>query len=197
LAKIQRALVSVFDKTDLIPLCTGLAELGIELVSTGGTARAIGGAGVPVTHISDVTGFPEILDGRVKTLHPRIHGGLLARMDSDDHLAQLQEHGIVPIGLVVCNLYPFTDTIAKPGVTEPEAVEMIDIGGPCMIRAAAKNFASVTVLTSASQYDDVLSELREHDGETTPATRRRLAHAAFAHTSTYDGAIVEYLGSTG
>ena len=191
--KTQRALVSVFDKDGLEPMGKGLAELGIEIVSTGGTARTLAEAGVPVTHISDVTGFPEILDGRVKTLNPRIHGGLLARADKPEHMAELAEHDITPIGLVVCNLYPFTQTIAQPDVTEEQAIEMIDIGGPCMIRAAAKNFWSVTVVTSPSHYDLVLGELRSQGGETTLETRRKLALTAFAHTSAYDSAIVEYL----
>ena len=193
MARIQRALVSCFDKTGVAEFCKGISSLGIEIVSTGGTARSLQQAGVPVTGISDVTGFPEMLDGRVKTLHPRIHAGLLARRDKPEHLAQLAEHGIAPISLVVCNLYPFDDTVAKPGVTEAEAVEMIDIGGPCMIRAAAKNFAAVTVITHRSQYATVLRELRGNDGDTTLPTRRRLALAAFAHTSAYDAAIVGYL----
>jgi len=193
MARIQRALVSCFDKTGVAEFCKEISSLGIEIVSTGGTARSLQQAGIPVTGISHVTGFPEMLDGRVKTLHPRIHAGLLARRDKPEHLAQLAEHGIVPIGLVVCNLYPFSDTVAKSDVTEAEAVEMIDIGGPCMIRAAAKSFAAVTVITHPSQYATVLRELRGNDGDTTLPTRRRLALAAFAHTSAYDAAIVGYL----
>lgn len=190
---IRRALVSVFDKTGLVPLCQALHDLGIEMISTGGTARTIAEAGLPVTPVSSMTGFPEILDGRVKTLHPKIHGGLLAIQDKPEHLAELEANGITPIGLVVSNLYPFAQTIAKPGVTIEEAIEMIDIGGPCMIRASAKNHAFVTVLTDASQYEGVLAELRANGCETTLTTRRRLALAAFAHTSAYDSAIVEYL----
>ncbi|GAB6934665.1 bifunctional phosphoribosylaminoimidazolecarboxamide formyltransferase/IMP cyclohydrolase [Calditerricola yamamurae] len=189
---IQRALISVSEKTGLIPFARELAALGVEIVSTGGTARVLREAGVPVTAISEVTGFPEILDGRVKTLHPRVHGAILAVRDNAEHRRQLAEHGIRPIDLVVVNLYPFRETIAKPGVTLAEAVEQIDIGGPCLVRAAAKNHAYVTVVTDAADYPLVLEQLKAR-GEVDPETRRRLAAKAFRHTAAYDAAVAQYL----
>src|SRR5262249_52912684 len=162
--------------------------LGIEILSTGGTAKLLRDAGVRVRDVSDVTGFPEMLDGRVKTLHPKIHGGILARRDLPDHLAAIERHGIEPIDLVVIGLYPFEATIARPDVTRDEAIEQIDVGGPAMIRAAAKNHASVGVVTDPSQYDLVLAELRA-SGTVTHETRAALARAAFRRTAEYDAAI--------
>ncbi len=182
--KIRRALLSVYDKTGLVELSKGLHELGVELVSSGGSAIALADAGVPVTRVEDVTGSPEMLDGRVKTLHPTIHGGLLADLGNDDHRRDLDLHGIRPFELVVSNLYPFEQ---DPGI------ETIDIGGPAMTRAAAKNHAWVTIVTSPDQYGSLLTELRAHDGEVTPETRRALALAAFARTAAYDAAIVQWL----
>lgn len=188
---IKRALISVSDKTGLIEFAQGLAALGVEIVSTGGTAKTLREAGVPVTYISDVTGFPEILDGRVKTLHPKVHGGILA-LRNEEHLQQLQEHNITPIDLVVVNLYPFRETIAKPGVTLADAIENIDIGGPTMVRAAAKNHAYVGIVVNPARYDQVLAELQQK-GELGADLRLALAREAFAHTASYDTAIANYL----
>jgi phosphoribosylaminoimidazolecarboxamide formyltransferase/IMP cyclohydrolase len=192
---IRRALLSVSDKSGLLDLARGLAELGVELISTGGTRKALAGAGLPVRDIADVTGMPEMLDGRVKTLHPRIHGGILAVRDNPAHQAALQQHGIAPIDLVVCNLYPFEATVAKPGSTPEEVIENIDIGGPTLVRAAAKNYHDVAVLTAPDQYAAVLQELRQHQGALAPATRQRLAAAAFARIAAYDAAINAYFAS--
>lgn len=186
----MRALVSVSDKTGVVDFARALAERGYEVLSTGGTLKALQDAGVPATAVSDVTGFPEILDGRVKTLHPAIHGGILARRE-EGHLAELQAHGLSPIDLVCVNLYPFRETVAR-GVDLAEALENIDIGGPAMLRAAAKNFPGVVVLVDPADYGRVL------EGELSLAERRRLAAKAFAHTSAYDGAITAYLtGASG
>jgi len=190
--QIRRALLSVFDKTGLVVLARGLAAQGVELVSSGGTARVLREAGLAVEDVSDLTGFPEILGGRVKTLHPAVHGGLLARRNDPDDLAELEAHQIEPFDLVVVNLYPFAAAIAREGVTEAEAVENIDIGGPGMVRAAAKNFAFVAVLTSPDHYDAVAEEMTHHHGQLSMATRRRLAHTAFEHTARYDRAIADY-----
>ncbi len=189
---IRRALLSVSDKTGLIDLARGLQALGVELISTGGTRQALADAGLAVRDISDVTGFPEILDGRVKTLHPKIHGGLLAVRDNPQHARTLAAQGIEPIDLVVCNLYPFEQTVARPGATREEVIENIDIGGPSMLRSAAKNYHDVAVVTSPEQYPAVLDELRANNGALTPATRERLAAAAFARTAAYDRAISAY-----
>jgi len=195
---IKRALVSVTDKTGVVELCRTLAdEFGVEIISTGGTAAALETAGISVTPIDAVTGFPEMMDGRVKTLHPRVHGGLLARRDDETHQSQAAEHGIEMIDLVCVNLYAFEATVARAGVTEDEAVENIDIGGPSMLRSAAKNFASVTVLTDPADYHAVLAEMRDHGGATTLATRRLLAEKVFALTSRYDNAIWRYLSGEG
>jgi len=191
--RIQRALLSVSDKTGLAELAAGLAELGIELISTGGTARSLREAGLTVADVSEVTGFPEMMDGRVKTLHPKIHGAILARRDVPEHMAACAEHGIQPIGLVVVNLYPFEQTVAKPDVTFPEAIEQIDIGGPTLLRSSAKNHADVTVVCNPQRYGQVLAELRESGGSTKPETRRALALEVFQHTSRYDAAIAAYL----
>lgn len=192
MAKIQRALLSVFDKTGLIDLARVLAGAGVEMISTGGTARELRAAGFAVKDLGEYTGFPEMLDGRVKTLHPKVHGGLLYLRGHAEHEATAREHGIQPIDLVVVNLYPFEQTIARPGVTLPEAIEQIDIGGPSMLRSAAKNHASVTVVVDPADYAQVAAEIQA-DGETTPATRRRLAARVFARTSEYDAAIAEHL----
>ncbi len=191
--KVRRALVSVHDKTGVVDFARGLSALGVEILSTGGTARLLRDSGVPVRDVSEVTGFPEMMDGRVKTLHPKIHGGILARRDVPEHLAALDKHGIPPIDLVVVALYPFEATVAKPGVTLAEAIEQIDIGGPTMIRAAAKNHASVAVVTDAGQYGAVLDELRAGHGALGDATRARLAREAFRRTAQYDAAIAAYL----
>ncbi|HEX8851487.1 MAG TPA: bifunctional phosphoribosylaminoimidazolecarboxamide formyltransferase/IMP cyclohydrolase [Gemmatimonadaceae bacterium] len=183
----MRALLSVSDKTGLVDFARGLSELGWELISTGGTARAIRDAGIRVRDVSDVTGFPEMMDGRVKTLHPVVHGGLLARRDLPEHVAAMKEHGIAPIDLVVVNLYPFRETAAKKGVSPEEVVENIDIGGPSMLRSAAKNFASVTVVVDPADYPRVLATLK--DGDDALAFRRDLAEKAYAHTAAYDAAI--------
>jgi phosphoribosylaminoimidazolecarboxamide formyltransferase/IMP cyclohydrolase len=188
----MRALISVSDKTGLEELARGLVGLGVEIISTGGTQKALKEAGVPVTGISEVTGFPEILDGRVKTLHPSVHGGILAIRDREEHLRQMEENGIQPIDLVVVNLYPFRQTIARPGATLEEAVENIDIGGPAMIRAAAKNYRFVTVVVDPTDYEAVLKEIGER-GVTTEETRLRLAAKAFSHTAYYDSMISGYL----
>lgn len=189
---IKRALISVSDKTGLIPFARGLAEQDIELISTGGTARALKDAGLTVKEVAEITGFPEILDGRVKTLHPRIHSGILAVRDKEEHQRQLEEHHITPIDLVVVNLYPFAETIARPDVTFEEAIENIDIGGPSMVRAAAKNHAYVTIVVDPVDYEPVLAELKEK-GQISSELRRRLAAKAFRHTAGYDALIAQYL----
>lgn len=192
--KIRRAIVSVTDKTGVAEFCRALAdEFGVEVVSTGGTAKALVEAGVPVVPIEDFTGFPEIMDGRVKTLHPKVHGGLLARRDDERHMADARANGIQPIDMVVVNLYAFEETVAKPDVDYADAVEHIDIGGPSMLRSAAKNHAFVTVVADPADYDAVLAEMRAHDGATTLPTRQRLALSVFEKTSAYDGAIAGWL----
>jgi len=194
MAAIRRALISVSDKRGLAEFARGLRELGVEIISTGGTAAALRAAGVEVRSVSEVTGFPEILDGRVKTLHPRIHGGLLAVGDDPEHVRQMHEHGIDPIDMVVVNLYPFESTVARAGVTLPEAVEQIDIGGPAMIRAAAKNYRHKTVIVNPDRYAPVLAAMREAGGGVPEETRFALAQEVFQHTSAYDAAIARYLG---
>src|SRR5881227_3648510 len=185
---IRRALISVSDKTGLAPFARELAARGVVLVSTGGSARALREAGLAVTEVAEVTGFPEMLDGRVKTLHPAIHGGLLARRDRPDHLAALAEHGIGEIDLLVSNLYRFGATVAS-GAGRKDCVENIDIGGPALIRAAAKNHEFVTVITDPADYDAVLGEMTANNGATSLALRRRLARKAYALTAAYDAAI--------
>ena len=192
MSAIARALISVSDKTGIVELARALHEMGIEILSTGGTAKQIREAGVPVADVSSYTGFPEVMDGRVKTLHPKIHGGLLARRDVDSET--MHEHGIAGIDLLVVNLYPFEQTVAKPDCDLATAIENIDIGGPAMLRAAAKNHAWVTVVVDAGDYAAVLGELRTGRA-VTPATRFRLAVKAFQHTARYDGAIAGYLGA--
>jgi phosphoribosylaminoimidazolecarboxamide formyltransferase/IMP cyclohydrolase len=190
---ISRALLSVSDKTGLEALARGLHEHDIELLSTGGTAKFIADLGIPVIEVSDFTGFPECFDGRVKTLHPKIHGGLLHRRDLEEHVKQAEENDILPIDLVVVNLYPFEETVAKEGVTRAEAIEQIDIGGPSMLRSAAKNHDAVTVIVDPEDYEVVLNELEEHEGNTTLKTRERLAIKVFQRTSAYDAAIAAHL----
>jgi phosphoribosylaminoimidazolecarboxamide formyltransferase/IMP cyclohydrolase len=192
---VRRALLSVSDKTGLLDLARGLAGFQVELISTGGTRKALADAGLAVLDVAEVTGFPEMLDGRVKTLHPRIHGGILAVRDNREHLATLQAHGIVPIDLVVCNLYPFEATAARPGASHEEIVENIDIGGPSMVRSAAKNYHDVAIVTDPGQYAAVLDELRGNGGALSLQTRERLAAAAFARTAAYDRAIGAYFAS--
>ena len=189
---IERALLSVFDKTGLIELATALHDQGVELLSTGGSAKALKEAGLPVKDVSEVTGFPEIMDGRVKTLHPSVHGGLLAIRDADDHVAAMEEHGIGKIDLLVVNLYPFEE-VRNSGADAATIVENIDIGGPAMLRAAAKNHAYVSVLTSPDDYDVFLTELTENNGATTLKTRKRLAQATFARTAAYDAGISNWM----
>ena len=188
----MNALISVSDKTGVLELAQALAGLGVRLLSTGGTAKLLADHGLAVTEVADMTGFPEMLDGRVKTLHPKVHGGLLARRDLPAHMAALAEHGIATIDLLVVNLYPFEATIAKPHCTLEEAIENIDIGGPAMVRSAAKNWQDVVVLTDASQYDGVVAELRD-SGQVSRSTKFTLAVAAFNRISQYDGAISDYL----
>ena len=189
---IKRALLSVSDKTGIVELARRLHALGVELLSTGGTMKALQDAGIPVTGVSDVTGFPECLDGRVKTLHPAIHAGLLAMRSNPEHMRQIAELGIAPIDLVVINLYPFRQTIARPGVTFEEAIENIDIGGPTMLRAAAKNWQDVAVVVEPADYDAVLGEL-EQAGEVSRETKLRLCYKVFEHTAQYDCMIQQYL----
>jgi phosphoribosylaminoimidazolecarboxamide formyltransferase / IMP cyclohydrolase len=189
---IKRALLSVSDKTGLLPLARTLAEAGVELISTGGTARTLREAGLKVTDLSAYTGFPELLDGRVKTLHPKVHGGLLYLRGNPSHEAAVREHGIEPIDLVVVNLYPFEQTVARPGAALPEAIENIDIGGPSMLRSAAKNHESVTVVVDPADYEVVAGQVKDH-GHTSLELRRRLAAKVFARTAAYDSAISTHL----
>jgi phosphoribosylaminoimidazolecarboxamide formyltransferase/IMP cyclohydrolase len=189
---IKRALVSVSDKTGIVELAAFLHKKGIEIISTGGTMKAIKDAGIPVTYVSDVTGTPEMMDGRVKTLNPKIHGGILAVRSNPKHMEDMKKNGIKPIDLVVCNLYPFEQTVAKPDVTEAEAIENIDIGGPAMVRASAKNFHDVVIITNPERYG-MLMEMLDANGDIDLKTRRMLAQEAFAHTAAYDTAIARYL----
>src|SRR5499427_3898426 len=188
------ALLSVSDKTGIVEFARGLAGLGVGLISTGGTAALLREAGLAVTEVAEHTGFPEMLDGRVKTLHPKVHGGILARRDVPAHMRALESHGIGPIDLVVVALYPFEQTVAKPGVGFDEVIENIDIGGPSMIRGAAKNHGAVGVVTDPSQYPAVLEELRANGGALSDPTRARLALEAFRRTAHYDAGIARYLG---
>jgi phosphoribosylaminoimidazolecarboxamide formyltransferase/IMP cyclohydrolase len=188
----RRALISVSDKRGVVELATALSALGYEIVSTGGTAKALAKAGVPVTPIEVITGFPEMMDGRVKTLHPNVHGGILARRDIPDHVNSMEEYGIGPIDIVAVNLYPFRETVAKPGVTWDEAVENIDIGGPSMVRSAAKNHEFVTVVVDPEDYQGLIGALKNNALDQT--ARRQLAQKAFAHTAAYDSAIANWLG---
>ncbi|MEI6676356.1 MAG: bifunctional phosphoribosylaminoimidazolecarboxamide formyltransferase/IMP cyclohydrolase, partial [Verrucomicrobiota bacterium] len=191
---ITRALLSVSNKTGLAEFATELHALGVELLSTGGTAKALRDAGLPVIEVSEYTGAPELFDGRLKTLHPKVHGGLLQRRDDPEHVAQGKQNDIPLIDLVVVNLYPFEETVAKPNVTLAQAIENIDIGGPSMLRSAAKNHASVTVIVDPADYPRVIEEMKEHHGDTTKGFREQLAVKVFLRTSQYDAAITNFLG---
>jgi phosphoribosylaminoimidazolecarboxamide formyltransferase/IMP cyclohydrolase len=195
MGQIKRALISVTDKAGIVELARGLHSLGVEILSTGGTAERLVAAGVPVVPVGEFTGFPEMLDGRVKTLHPKIHGGILGRRDVATHREQMSAHGIKPIDMVVVNLYAFESTVAQPGCTLEEAIENIDIGGPSMLRSAAKNHRDVSVIVDPADYEAVLEEMRQ-SGSVSPATNFRLARKAFQATARYDGAIADYLGSS-
>src|ERR1051325_7901845 len=197
LRPIRRALISVSDKTGIVDFARELTRFNVEIISTGGTAKALRDAGINVRDISEITGFPEMMDGRVKTLHPRVHGGLLAIRDNTDHVAAMQEHGIEPIDLVVVNLYPFAETIRRAGVTYEEAIEQIDIGGPAMIRSAAKNARDVAVVVLHSSYESIIYEMNSRDGALSLSTRKRLAQEAFQQTAIYDMLVSSYLASKG
>ncbi|MDZ7595917.1 MAG: bifunctional phosphoribosylaminoimidazolecarboxamide formyltransferase/IMP cyclohydrolase, partial [Thiobacillus sp.] len=187
-SKIQRALLSVSDKTGLVDFARALADAGVELLSTGGTAKALRDAGLPVIDVSEYTGFPEMLDGRVKTLHPKVHAGILARRDLADHVATMAAHGMPYIDLVCVNLYPFVATVSKPHTLD-DAIENIDIGGPAMVRSSAKNYRHVAIVTDPADYPALVAEMQAHDGALTDATRFNLAKKAFTHTAQYDGHI--------
>ena len=187
----KRALISVSNKEGIVEFAKGVVELGFEIISTGGTKKTLEDHGIPVMSVSDVTGFPEIMDGRVKTLHPFIHGGLLGKQNDDSHMSQLREQGIIPIQLVCVNLYPFQETIAKPDVTVEQAIENIDIGGPAMLRASAKNHESVVVVVDPEDYEKVLEGLRTEG--LSLLERRRLAAKVYRHTAAYDSLIAEYM----
>lgn len=191
--KIKRALISVTDKQGIVDFARGLSELGVEIISTGGTAKLLSANGVTVKHVSEVTGFPEILDGRVKTLHPKIHGGILARRDIPAHIDALREHAIEPIDMVVVNLYQFEEVVKNPDVALAEAIENIDIGGPAMLRSAAKNFTDVVVIINPGHYEKILQELKEHSVEISLETRQKLAVEVFRNTTRYDAAIARFL----
>jgi len=194
--QVKRALLSVSNKKGLVDFAKELSSLGVEILSTGGTARILRDAGIPVKEVSQITGFPEMLDGRVKTLHPAIHGGILARRDLPRHMEELRTHGIEPIDMVVVNLYPFEATVQARDCGYEEAIEQIDIGGPCLIRAAAKNHASVVVIVDPDDYEKVVEEMREREGKIQRKTSMQLAAKAFERTSQYDGAIARWLKAT-
>ncbi len=196
LVKIRRALISVSDKTGIVDFARELKRFGVEIISTGGTARALRDAGIEVRDVSDVTSFPEMMDGRIKTLHPKIHGALLGLRDNDEHVAAMHERGIEPIDMVVVNLYPFEETIKRAGVTLAEAIEQIDIGGPAMIRSAAKNARDVAVVVSPEAYAAILSEMNKEGGSLCQATRTTLSWRAFMETTRYDAMISNYVGTT-
>jgi len=193
MAAIKQALISVSDKSGVLEFAQGLNQLGVKILSTGGTAKLFADNGIPVTEVADYTGFPEMLDGRVKTLQPKVHAGILARRDLPEHVATLKKHDIPTIDLVVVNLYPFAATVAKPGCTLEDAIENIDIGGPTMVRAAAKNHGHVAIVTDPADYADVLAEMQTNNGAVSDATRFDLAKKAFSHTAAYDSAISNYL----
>lgn len=193
MAKIERVLISVSDKSGIVELANRLNGFGVDFLSTGGTAKSLRDAGLKITDVSEYTGFPEMLDGRIKTLHPKVHGGLLGVRSNSEHVKVMKEHGIKNIDMLVINLYPFKETIAKPGVTFEEAIENIDIGGPAMLRAASKNFESVTVLIDPADYDGVIDEMKQSGGSVSPETNKRLAAKVFRATSQYDAMIADYL----
>lgn len=191
--KIKRAIISVFNKKDIIEFAKEIQAMGVEILSTGGTAKTLKDAGVSVKEVSEYTGFPEMLDGRVKTLHPRIHGGLLSRRSNVKDMEEIDKHGINTIDMLVVNLYPFEETISKPGVTLEEAIENIDIGGPAMLRSASKNFQDVIVIVDPSDYRKVIEELKRLGGDISYEMRLELAQKVFKHTSRYDGLIADFL----
>jgi phosphoribosylaminoimidazolecarboxamide formyltransferase/IMP cyclohydrolase len=193
MAKIKRAIISVSNKTGIVEFAKELHEMGIEILSTGGTAKTLREAGIPVKDVSEHTGSPEMLDGRVKTLHPKIHGGLLSRRNNPKDMDEIKKHGIDTIDMVVVNLYPFEETISKPGVSFTDAIENIDIGGPAMLRSASKNFQDVAVIVEPTDYEKIISELKNLNGDLLYKTRLELAKKVFRHTSRYDGLIADYL----
>ena len=193
MGKIQRAIISLSDKSGIVQFAKDLQAFGVEILSTGGTAKALRESGLRIMEVSEYTGFPEMLDGRVKTLHPKIHGGLLGIRDNPDHAKKMREHGIIPIDMVVVNLYPFEATVAKPSCTLAEAIENIDIGGPSMLRAAAKNYPYVTVIVDPVDYRTVLEEMKKNGGVVSKETNFRLAKKVYALTARYDTAISKYL----
>ena len=193
MSKIRRAIISVSNKKGVVEFAKALHAMGIEILSTGGTAKSLRDAGVPVKDVSEHTGSPEMLDGRVKTLHPSIHGGLLSRRDNPKDMEEIKKHGIDTIDMVVVNLYPFEETIAKPGVTFDEAIENIDIGGPAMLRSASKNFRDVAVIVDPSDYKKVIAEMKSRAGDLAQKTKLDLAKKVFRHTSRYDSVIADYL----
>ncbi|KPK90196.1 MAG: IMP cyclohydrolase [Deltaproteobacteria bacterium SM23_61] len=193
MGKIQRAVISLSDKSGIVDFAKEIQSFGVEILSTGGTAKTLRENGLKIMDVSDYTGFPEMLDGRVKTLHPKIHGGLLGIRDNPEHAKKMKEHGIVPIDMVVVNLYPFEATIAKPNCTLEEAIENIDIGGPSMLRASAKNYPYVTVIVDPADYQPVLNEMKKSGGAVSKETNFRLAKKVYALTAKYDRAISEYL----
>ena len=193
MAKIKRALISVSNKKGLVEFARTLTEKGVEIISTGGTAKALRDAGIPVKDVSEHTGSPEMLDGRVKTLHPRIHGGLLSRRDNPKDMEEIKKHGIDMIDMVVVNLYPFEETISKEGVTFADAIENIDIGGPAMLRSASKNFQDVAVIVDPSDYEKIINEMKGPNTDLSYETRLELAKKVFRHTSRYDAIIADYL----
>lgn len=193
MTKIKRVLISVSDKTGVADFAKSLSSFGVEFLSTGGTAKMLRDEGMKVTDVSEYTGFPEMMDGRVKTLHPKVHGAFLALRDKKEHVDSMKEHGIIPIDMVIINLYPFKKTIEKPGVSLEEAIENIDIGGPAMLRSSAKNYRSVTVITDPSDYSAVLSEMSSNSGSVSVETNKRLAVKVYKLTSEYDAMITNYL----
>jgi phosphoribosylaminoimidazolecarboxamide formyltransferase/IMP cyclohydrolase len=192
MSKIKRAILSVSNKKGIAEFARAISSMGIEILSTGGTAKTLRDAGIPVKDVSEHTGFPELLDGRVKTLHPRIHGGLLSRRDNPKDMEEIKKHGIDTIDMVVVNLYPFEETISRPGVSFAEAVEKIDIGGPAMLRSASKNFQDVAVLVDPSDYEKIVGEIKNLKGDLSYRTRLELAKKVFRHTSRYDTIIADY-----
>jgi phosphoribosylaminoimidazolecarboxamide formyltransferase / IMP cyclohydrolase len=190
---IKRALISVSKKEGIVGFAKELDSMGVEILSTGGTAKSLREAGISVKDVSDYTGFPEMLDGRVKTLHPRVHGGLLSRRNNPEDMEEIKKHGIDTIDMVVVNLYPFEETISKPGVSFEEAIENIDIGGPAMLRSASKNFQDVVVIADPSDYARIIEEMKSTNGDVSYKTRLELAGKVFGHTSRYDGLIADYL----
>ena len=193
--KVKKALISVSDKSGVVELARVLADLNVEILSTGGTASTLRQNGIEIVDVSDYTGYPEMLDGRVKTLHPKIHGGILGQRENSDHVKTMAKHGIEPIDMVVVNLYPFEATVAKPNCTLEEAIENIDIGGPAMIRSAAKNYRDVVVVVDPGDYGDLIGEMKENGGKISAQTRFRLAQKVFHMTATYDSAISNYLST--